>query len=1242
MFRGLASKLGLGRNPPEPPLLRDALHVLRALDETTWRTALAYVSEGTAAESLARWAQSGDDTAWRYLGMPGTLQPRWSTALAADDAAIAQALPGWSVAKARDARSALYAGIPALGSEQIVRFARLLNAVAGSAPLVSTSPATPDWLARLLVDVFWPVGGRGPRAANLTDRRFWHPVLLIRLLQADGMDPDGAVRVVLATMFDRHGMQRDYSGVPLPRLYEMHALSDFALAFSDELAALVPGFGVEGRRGLIAFLNGRPELTTALLPALAALAVDPAKGVRGDALTSIAVLPPEAQVNALEPLVSTAAPGRIADVVDSLARIPSGLGLDALRRALVSDPTGKRAEIIGAALERGAALQTPMPQTPRPPFAVIEEADVDPGFVARARGFVDDAVRANRIGLKEIKAAKQTTWTASNKKNVADRIARLEAVSDRDITAAAAYLSGTSRQPPKNFDDFTMGLLNDLNRGLTLLQYLRLSTRPGNRVVWPRVRHSVGLDFDLRTIADALARAGHDDPVGEVARLVFSRWNYDLGEIDPALVWPFLDEYPEPVEVAFGLRPDDSRGSGSYGIDRAFELLAVMPAIPGPILSRLGEIALGTGKSHRLAAQTLLEQHDGALTLAAQGLGSAKLEVRETSAQWLARIADPASIALLRTALAKEKREVVKSAILTALETLGDDISADVAPETLIAEATTSRIATPAALSWFPFDALPEARWAATGTPVPPEVLRWWVILAVKLKDPGGAGMVARYVGLLDDRSAAALGEFVADGWIAEDTRRPSDAESRAHAAVAGPARHAEYQRLAAKYPQYPDYYGALAAASLDEVVEQCRREHSATYPGSAIASKGLLALTVGARGHRLVRQVQAYMRDHYTRRAQVEALIAAIAANDDPAALQLLLGVARRHRTASVQGKARALVEQLAERRGWTADQLADRTVPTAGFGDDGILRLSYGEREFTARITPAFTLELSNDSGKVVRALPAKRESEDADTVKDAKSQLTASRAELKLVVAMQTQRLYEAMCAGRSWPAAEWSEFLAGHPIVSRLITGLVWIECVGEKRRLLRLGDDGSPIGVDDDDVVLDEAGELMLAHSALVGAEASAAWRAHLSDYGATPLFPQFDSETPVVVAASTEIADRRGWVSDAFGIRAAATKRGYQRGASEDGGWFTEYTKDFAAVHLQVVVGFSGNGFPEENIAAATTTLTVRALRGGHGVGKDLPLDSLPPVLVAEAYTDYLGIAGAGVFDPDWEKRTAW
>ena len=118
--------------------------------------------------------------------------------------------------------------------------------------------------------------------------------------------------------------------------------------------------------------------------------------------------------------------------------------------------------------------------------------------------------------------------------------------------------------------------------------------------------------------------------------------------------------------------------------------------------------------------------------------------------------------------------------------------------------------------------------------------------------------------------------------------------------------------------------------------------------------------------------------------------------ANGRDRALQVLLGVARRHKMAGVQATAAALAREIASERGWSDEELADRTVPTAGFDADGLLRLSYGQREFTGRLTPDFKIRVTGPDGRSRAGLPAPRAGEDAEVVRAAKKRLSAARKE------------------------------------------------------------------------------------------------------------------------------------------------------------------------------------------------------------------------------------------------------
>ncbi|MCP6379968.1 HEAT repeat domain-containing protein, partial [Klebsiella pneumoniae] len=78
---------------------------------------------------------------------------------------------------------------------------------------------------------------------------------------------------------------------------------------------------------------------------------------------------------------------------------------------------------------------------------------------------------------------------------------------------------------------------------------------------------------------------------------------------------------------------------------------------------------------HRVSAQNLLETLPNIHTSAQEGLSSAKQEIRVTAIEWLARLKNPESLPALNALLKKEKREVVRASLLTALEQLGEDIS---------------------------------------------------------------------------------------------------------------------------------------------------------------------------------------------------------------------------------------------------------------------------------------------------------------------------------------------------------------------------------------------------------------------------------------------------------------------------------------------------------------------------------------------------------------------------------------
>lgn len=825
---------------------------------------------------------------------------------------------------------------------------------------------------------------------------------------------------------------------------------------------------------------------------------------------------------------------------------------------------------------------------------------------------------------------------------------QLEQVTDSDIDRLIAIADGAEGEVPSSLQAHDVRAIVRACPHLHLLHRARIEAR-SQRPDFAELLYDPSVKrLDPRAVEQVLRAT--DLPERDWATW-FGNWLWY--HHDPYSVWPWALANPDLVVE----RLQDTRLAA-----QALQTLEHMPTIPEQILPTLVQIAIGPSTVNRPPARRIVARYPRAGDLAARALsGGAKQ--REAAAQWLAELADPTAVVALREALAAESSPGARAALLGALAACDEHAAELVPPRALEAEAERGlRRRPPASLAWFDFAALPALRWA-DGTAVDPRTARWWVVLADRLKDPSGHGMFELYLDRLDAADAAALGSHVLRAWIAQDTIRPPEEESRAHAELEGRRAHDRAQRdlVRAAGTEREDYARRQAAVPLSQHVERAYHYHHQLFPGSAIADKGLLALTVRMDGAELARAVRDYeatcWRWQGGHRAQLAALMTALAANGHPDALALLQSAARSHDMRSIQKTATALLEQVARWRGWSADELADRMIPTAGFDDDGALRLSYGGRTVIARPTPQGGVVLTDAGGKTLKSLPAARAPDDSEGADAAKRRLGSARRQVKAVMSLQTARLYEAMCASRTWPAPEWRELLADHPLVGRLVTRLIWEALPaaapppdGGARAAraaapppadsaagvrFRPAEDGALLGVDDSAVELAPDAVVRLAHrTALSGAEADA-WRRHLADYEVSPPFDQLGATAPDVPADAVAIQSPGGRrVTTVFALRRAATKRGYRRAPAGDGGWFWNYLKEFPSLGLTATINFSGARLPEEDGPCAVDDLEVR--RGGAPVA----LGRVPPVLLAECCADFAALAALGRPDPHWRATT--
>jgi len=1212
MFDKIRSALGLGE---ASPLLAKALTALRADVPGRYDEVLGYVQTGEPDTLLMKLSPPPELTAELVSHFAGWTW--WD-----DDvkAKVKTAVPGWTDDKNRAAWRKLLTAYDALAGEQWVRLGRFMSLFgedqeAGPLDL-------PVWARALWEQV---------ERAREGDQKPWTAWFLETLLHAGGVDP-AEVPVVLIRGYLEH------PGTSYAR--PLGDIDRYALANLDAVRKAAATASIDGRLAALDLLQSSPELLAALQDIMVFLVTSKSKQVRDKTLMVLTGAPEADQVEMLTAALSLANATTRPALVDHLSRTETGRRV---LQDLAETGDGQAAEQARAGLERAAAAGAPQAELVVPECPPLEQVILGEDFVAQLRSAVDKKIGELEMRLKDMQRQlaepKEDSWTNSwLKGSIRDAeklLNKLRTVGPAELEEVRAYLSGQVKRTA------TVELLSDVARGIKmdLLPAMWLacqnSGRPERGMNWYQIPGDT-LDVDLRLVVAAGRVMAYQGIESDVA--AYLGLGYYGNSIAPEHKWPFFAEYPDGLEEALGMRPASGPNRGwlaSGGVAEAIEVLGAFPVVPASYVPRLSEIALGTAKTNRLEAQKLLERQPSGLEIARLGLSDGKAEVRSSAAAWLARIGDPAAIPDLRAALKAEKREAVQAVLLSALDKLGDDISSYLSPEALLEAASKGlKAKAPADAAWLPL--LPSVRWA-DGSPVDPDIVRWWAILSVKMKDPTGAGLIPMYVSLLDEASQAELGRFVLDAWIAQDIRRATDEEAREFAAVEGVKRYNQYQAWAKNSGSWAREY---AARPLEQVIEEVRKEKLGEFLGSAIGSKGVLALAAGAPGHYVLTVVQRYMRDQYQRRSQIEALITAASVNDDPAAIQLVIGVARRHKMATIQAKAGELVEALAARKGWTADELADRTIPSAGFDDAGVLNLDYGPRQFTGRITVdaktgAYGVALTNADGKPVKSLPAPGASDDAELVKAARAQLTTSKKELKQVVEAQTSRLFEAMCLGRTWPVAAWREDLLSHPVMRQLVSNLVWVIDPGEDQRLFRPTVDGELLDADDETVDLPEDGKIGLAHWSVLPAEQVAAWQAHMRDYQVKALFDQFEVvELPERAADATAIDDHAGWLSDSFAIRGRANKRGYARGEAMDGGWFDTYRRPYTGVGLVALIEFTGSYLPEEQIPAAVTKLSFERTNG-----RSVALGDVPPILLAESYRDYVYVAEAGAYDPDWKTK---
>jgi len=664
---------------------------------------------------------------------------------------------------------------------------------------------------------------------------------------------------------------------------------------------------------------------------------------------------------------------------------------------------------------------------------------------------------------------------------------------------------------------------------------------------------------------------------------------------------------------------------------RALRIAADFPTLPQALLPSVLFCAIDARPKLNKPAQELLLDVDGIDDELIALLKDKRQAVRANAARFLADRGSAAAVPALAKRLKTEKSELAKADMISAISRLGGDTGPYLGKDALMKEAQTLVGKLPnEKIKWLDLSSAPALHWADDGSMADPILIDAWLRLALKLKSPLGSPLFGLYLEQMTPDSAQAFADWVLDAWMSYDVAKPSPDELRAKA-----------MEQAKNISNSQSHWARNR--SLDDIVEMLMSGMSKDYLNSGADSKGILALTHRATPNQAGPRIAAHLKKHGKRVNQAKALVEALFAMGTRDAIQVLVATATRFRQRTVRELAEKLVGELAEARGWTEDELADRSIPSGGFEEDGTLPLPVGEDEkaYVARLDSDLTVRLFNPAGKEVKSIPAGKD----ENTKESKALLSAAKKSVKAAAEQQAARLYEAMLTPRSWEKDAWQDDLATHPIMRRLVERLIWrgLDVDGAALTTFRITAEGDVMNADGDDVDLSDIARIDMAHTANLDEDAREAWLQHLKDFEVKALFPQVSRPLHKLtdeLLSSTKLEDRQGWLMTHYKLRSAVKKCGYERGPIGDGGGYNTYRKEFRGAGLNADLHFTGSYMGAEDFDTAIDSMQfTRIGEGNHYHAQPVALKQVPPLLLSEVWNDLHEIAKSGAYDPEWKKK---
>lgn len=308
---------------------------------------------------------------------------------------------------------------------------------------------------------------------------------------------------------------------------------------------------------------------------------------------------------------------------------------------------------------------------------------------------------------------------------------------------------------------------------------------------------------------------------------------------------------------------------------------------------------------------------------------------------------------------------------------------------------------------------------------------------------------------------------------------------------------------------------------------------------------------------------------------------VAALSVSPDPAALVAVDSISRKFKFRQVKTAAAAALDSAAQELGITAEELADRIVPTLDFAPDGTRVFDYGSRTFTVRLTSSLELAVTTEAGKTVKSMPSPGKTDDAEKAPAAYEAYKTLKKQIKTTVTAQRARLELALSAQRCWDSEAWRKLFVENPVMHQFAISLIWgVYENGNLKETFRYMEDGSFNTADEEEYTFPDGGSIGLVHPIELEADTLAAWKQQLEDYEIIQSIDQLSRpiyRLPAEQAQATALETVAGRVLNSLSLMGKLQGMGWYRGSVVDGGGFYTFYREDPSVGIGVELNFSGS-----------------------------------------------------------------